>query len=90
MAWMMAAAWSALRCGKIFRIDMFSGGRTLRGGVLAVEVLGGVAAEQTLALGLGSRTAGQPLVELDDVAHLDGVGVGTKDLQSNMCVSPCL
>lgn len=62
-----------------------TGGRTLARGVLAVEVLGGVAAEDAAALGLGGGALGQPLVELDDVGHLEGVGVGTKSLQGRLC-----
>lgn len=60
--------------------------RTLGGGVLA-EVGLLVTAEEALGLGLGSRAAGELLVEADDLLHADGIGGGTNGLGSTSAQS---
>ena len=47
---------------------------TLRGGVLAAEVLLLVASQKTLGLNLGSRATGELLVKVHDLLHANGIG----------------
>lgn len=58
---------------------------TLRRGVLAAEVLGGVAAEDASGLSLGGGTTGELLVEVDNALHANGVGVRAKGLPESSC-----
>lgn len=69
----------------------FTDVRTHARRILAVEVLLAVPPEETLGLGLGGRSTGEPLVKLANVGHAGGVGVRTKGLNplTGICQPLC-